>query len=540
MIKKDEIKRFIDKDKISKRKQAARVGQRYYEADHDIKDYRTFYYDADGVLVEDKHRTNVKIAHPFFTELVDQATDYLLSGKHNIVRSDLPELKKELDKYFDDCFKQELGEVVSHIQIHGFAYLYRYKGGDMRSKFAFADGLGVIEIDGRFASDKKDYIIYYYGDVEIDNDFNEQPITRVQVWSKTATHYFVLRSDELEKDKDVKINPRPHIVYKKGAKLLGDIFGNIPFYRVDNNKKKSSDIHQIKALIDDYDLHACSLTNDIQDFNSAIYLVKGFQGEKLDELITNIKTKKVVGTPENGDLQVKTIAIPYEARKIKLEQDEKAIYKFGNGFNSEQVGGGNLTNVVVKSRYANLDLKCNRIERSVRRLMRNIIQIALGEINKKMSSGYTLNDVYMVFERNFISNDLDNAEIAQRQANTRKTNIDTLLNLTEILGEQKVLDLVGDELDIDTTMIQLDTMQTAKADLTAASGALLDITPAQAAEQAQVVTQRQLNGAQTKSLLEVMARYASGGLTLLQAANVLGVSIGATRDEAVAIIQGLE
>ena len=85
MLTEDEIRRFIDDDASSERKRNARVGQRYYEGDHDIKRYRMFYYDADGVLTEDKYRSNIKISHPFFTELVDQLAAYMLSDLYRFL-----------------------------------------------------------------------------------------------------------------------------------------------------------------------------------------------------------------------------------------------------------------------------------------------------------------------------------------------------------------------------------------------------------------------------------------------------------------------
>lgn len=72
MLTVSEILNFIDEDKRSEKKRFAGIGEKYYEGEHDIKNYRLYYYDADGNLVEDKTRSNIKIAHPFFTELVDQ------------------------------------------------------------------------------------------------------------------------------------------------------------------------------------------------------------------------------------------------------------------------------------------------------------------------------------------------------------------------------------------------------------------------------------------------------------------------------------
>ena len=43
MLSEAEIKRFIEEDATSEKKLLAKEGQRYYEGEHDIKDYRMFY-----------------------------------------------------------------------------------------------------------------------------------------------------------------------------------------------------------------------------------------------------------------------------------------------------------------------------------------------------------------------------------------------------------------------------------------------------------------------------------------------------------------
>ena len=73
----EEIKLFIDEDAASTKKHFARMGERYFDGDHDIKNLRLFYYNADGELVEDKARANVKIAHPFFKELVEHFKEWV-------------------------------------------------------------------------------------------------------------------------------------------------------------------------------------------------------------------------------------------------------------------------------------------------------------------------------------------------------------------------------------------------------------------------------------------------------------------------------
>ena len=53
MLSVGEIKKFIENDASSRAKQFAKTGVRYYEGDHDIKDYRIFFIDAEGEIQDD-------------------------------------------------------------------------------------------------------------------------------------------------------------------------------------------------------------------------------------------------------------------------------------------------------------------------------------------------------------------------------------------------------------------------------------------------------------------------------------------------------
>ena len=75
-------------------KAQARIGRQYYHARHAIQNYRLFYYDAHGELQEDKTRSNIKISHPFFTELADQEVQYLLSNRDRIVVAEDEQLQR--------------------------------------------------------------------------------------------------------------------------------------------------------------------------------------------------------------------------------------------------------------------------------------------------------------------------------------------------------------------------------------------------------------------------------------------------------------
>lgn len=452
MLTIEEITRFIQEDSTSDRKRFARTGERYYDGDHDIKNYRMYYYNGKGELVEDKTRSNIRISHPFFTELVDQEVQYMLSDADGFAKSDIPELQDRLDEYFNEneSFLSEMYDMLTDVISKGFGYMYAYRDVDGRTSFQCADSMGVVEVRGKDTQANTDHVIYWYVD-RIEGRSGSRKIKRIQVWDAEGTSYYVSDNDGTVKpDEEAELNPRPHTIWVgEDGTRYGEGFGFVPFFRLDNNRKRFSGLRPIKELIDDYDLMSCGLTNNIQDTAEALYVVSGFQGDNLDELIQNIKTKKTIGVDDNGAVDIKTIDIPVEARQAKLELDEKNIYRFGMGFNSAQLGDGNITNVVIKSRYALLDLKCNKLEIRLKRFLRQILRVVLDEINREDGTDYRPTDVRFEFDREVMTNALDNAQIEKTEADTEQVRINTLLNLAQTLDSETLVERICDVLDID-------------------------------------------------------------------------------------------
>lgn len=447
MLTEQEIRYFISDDAGSQRKRKSREAQRYYEGEHDILNYRMFYYNSDGELVEDTTRSNIKISHPFFTELVDQQVQYMLSGDDSFVRSDVEGLQSKLDEYFDEDFKAELTDLLTGTITKGFDYLFAYQNEHDRLAFQYADALGVIEVRAKDTDDNCNYVIYWYIDRIAKNN---KVIKRIQVWDDEKTTYYVQNDEgDIDLDESVDINPRPHVIYERDNSLYYKPFGFIPFFRLDNNKKQISNLKAIKGIIDDYDIMSCGLSNNLADFDHPLHVVRGFEGDNLDELSQNLKTKKTIGVDSEGGVEVHTVDIPYQARLTKMEQDEKNIYRFGMGFNSAQIGDGNITNIVIKSRYALLDLKCNKLEIKLKQFLKKIVKVVIDEINSKNNSAYKVEDVWFDFKREVMTNASDNAQIYKTEAETRQIEINTILGLHGVIDDKNVIKSICDVLELD-------------------------------------------------------------------------------------------
>ncbi len=449
MLTEKEILEALKADASSSKKAMARKGMAYYNAEHDILGYKMYYYNADGQLVEDTSRSNSRICHPFFTELVDQLAAYMLSFEENPIQA-VPSaegLQKYLDNYFGDEFWESVQDLITGAAAKGWEWLYAYKNADDHLAFSTVDSLHIIEVDAKKASDNMQHIIYHATEVDKDG----KRITRVQVFDKQEIYFYIKEENELKPDPDELINPRPHVVWTDtltGVKY-GHGLGFLPFFRLDNNSRKVTGLKPIKGLIDDYDLMECGLSNNLQDFDHPIYMVKGYEGNDLDQLQQNIRTKKVLGVGEGGGLDILTINIPYEARKLKAAEDEKNIYRFGMGFNSSQVGDGNITNVVIQSRYTLLNLKASKLLKRLKRMLKSILEVVLNEINKVHETDYRLSDVQMHFEFITPVNASEQVENAKMEAETEQLRINNILDAATVIGEEETLRGICEILDLD-------------------------------------------------------------------------------------------
>lgn len=480
MLTPKEIRSFILEDDASPLKRAAKEGQDYYEGKHDILDYRMFYFNDDGELIEDKTRSNVKIPHPFFSELVDQGTEHLLSGKEGIFHSEDPELQKHLDLYFNKnrAFKAELSETITGQQVKGFDYMFCYKGKDDRLVFENADSLGVIEVEGRFAEDGKDQRIYRYVD-RIDKDGKTQWKILV-VDDEYIWYFYQTDNGEIAEDTTAAVNPRPHaLYYDKHDNLYMKPFGVLPFFRLDMNKKRRGLLSAVKPLIDDYDIMASSLTNNLIDFDNPLHVVKGFQGNNLDELAQNLKTKKMIGIPEaEGGVEIMTVAIPYEARLSKLELDEKSIYKFGKGLNLAGLKDtAATTNIAIKTAYSLLELRCKKMREQIEKFLEEILAVVLAEINDKNNTAYTIDQVEFVFKPEIMSNAQENAQIELVIAQEKQVRINTLLDIATRLDNETLMQRICEVLDFDYNDIKDKLPQPEEDTLYQAQTALNEVPP---------------------------------------------------------------
>ncbi len=445
MLDTGRIASIIAADKYSRRKRQARLGQRYYDGKHDILEYKIYYITKEGKVVEDLTKSNIRIPHPFFHEIAEQEVSYILSNGIQF-ETDMEELEKSLKPYFGDTFIGEMKEVLIDTVVRGFGYAYWYRDIKGYTRFCHADSIGIVEVkDGEETDTTNDYIIRYYP-VSIRDG---KRAVRVEVWNKDMTWYYLQTGGTLILDPNVKLNPYPHVLYRSGDELFYEECDRLPFLRLDNNRKQLSGLHQIKPIIDDYDMMDCGLSNNLQDITEGIYVVRGFKGTDYDELLTNVKSRKVVGVGDKGDLDIKTINIPYEARIAKMAEDEKNIYRTALAFNPSQTGDGNITNIILKSRYTLLDMKSRKLIWNIKKFLRQLLGIVIEEINIREGTSYTTDDVVIKIDPVVPTDEKEDAEIRKLDAETKREQVGALLDAAAVVDADMLLKELCGVLEID-------------------------------------------------------------------------------------------
>ena len=132
-------------------------------------------------------------------------------------------------------------------------------------------------------------------------------------------------------------------------------------------------MQQVKKFIDAYDKINSDFVNNLEYLQDIFWVLKGYNGQNVSEFLREVKRYKALKVAEDGDARAETIDIPHEAREKALNIIEDNIFTFGQGVNPNRLGDGNITNVVIKSRYAMLDLKCDMFEDEVEQFIRKML-----------------------------------------------------------------------------------------------------------------------------------------------------------------------
>ena len=409
-----------------------RYGKDYYTGDNTeiMKRRKCMFNEISMSLLDIPYRANHKYPSGFFRIVVDQKVQYLLG---NGVKAE-DDVLEALDNATGGLYPFLIKSATSASQ-QGIQWVYMYvDSGSL--KFSLVDPENVAPV---YKYGRLDSVIY---------TFDESEISVAEVWTAEKME----RYEKTKKDTEFQmVSESAHYttIESFGGRKVSEqphSFGMIPFVCLRNNQYSNSDLKDIKALIDIYDIIASDFANNIDDMQDAFYVVKNFGGESLSQFMSDLKQYKSIQVGDDGNVSAEQLEIPTEARKVFIEQLNKDIFKFAMAVDATSISGGSITNVVIKAMFANLDLKCDKFEMEVT----DYLNAMLGAINlfygTSLQTDYTF-DRSMIINRTEVLTELpkqtDLSLRTRLASNPLVQNVDEELKQLEIEEAEQVNKLGG-------------------------------------------------------------------------------------------------
>jgi SPP1 family phage portal protein len=439
------IEQIISNDVYSDEKQEMTSGIKYYEVENEEILSNEFFYNLGNQRIKDTTKPNNKLVSSFLQILIDQKIDYLLSKEFII---------NKLEIGIDTDLHELISELSLEASKTGVSWLFAYMNKFTKKiDFKIIDSREIIPIYDNEYNEELQQVIRYYAITNTNNE-GKKILYNVEVWDKEkVTYYSQTIEGDFYLDNSITVNPAYH--YNVITYSLGNIdnmeyqgFNAVPFIRFDNNNLQKSDLVPVKTYIDCYDKLVSGFANSIEELQDSIIKLINYGGEsdKLDEFLQYLKRYKVLPLDENGDAEYMTMEIPFEAKCKLLEILEKNIYKFGQGANIDLLGAGNITNIVIKSKFADLDLKCNKFEKEIKKFIKRLCKFL---ISTNLVQVKNENDFNIVFNRNIIINDSEKVDMCQKSIGviSNKTIIQNHPFVTDYDEEKKNMDEEKSEME---------------------------------------------------------------------------------------------
>lgn len=392
----NKIKRIILND--SERRRLIEMEKRYYENDNAIKSKGILPSETDPVRNADN-----RISHNFHQLITDEKVAYMFT---NEVLFDVGDEKQntKIKEVLGDDFKSESAYLCTNATNNKVGWLH-YWIEDGQYLYSTVETEQCIPIFNGKLKKKLIGFYRYYEVVEEDERYNTKSYVIFEFWDNNHCEKYKFKGNL--SGTGLTYLPQEFEEFEHNLE-------EVPFIEFKNNRNMISDLKKYKDLIDIYDKVMSGYANDLEDIQQLIYILENYGGENLKEFLGDLKRYKAIKTESTasgtkGGVSTLQIEIPVEARNSILEILKKQIYESGQALQQDNEDFGNASGVALKFFYRKLELKAGltqiEFEKGFSTLIRSIMRF-LGYAD------YKTKPVTQTWTRNMISNDLENAQIA--------------------------------------------------------------------------------------------------------------------------------
>lgn len=328
------------------------TGVSYYFNENDIRSRERFYFDEAGNKVIDVNKPNNRIPHGFMKLLVDQKKSYI-AGKEITLTADDDNYLEALNENMGEDFADVLGELVKNASNKGVEYLHPYIDEEGNLDYIITPAEQIIALYESNKQKKLEYVIRYY-----DWEVNGKATTRAEWWDANTVSYYVKGESGWGPDDSQGEPVQDHFEYN--GKGYG--WGKVPFIAFKNNEEEKPDLTWVKDEIDDYDKVKSDLSNNFEEIQSFIYVLKNYDGTDLKQFLHDLNYFKTIKTDSDGGVDKLVSELPIASVDSQLDRTNDNIIRFGQGVDmSTDSLGNNPTNLALKVLFSGLDMKSDTL-----------------------------------------------------------------------------------------------------------------------------------------------------------------------------------
>lgn len=401
---------MIEKFKASGKYELMQEGERYYQADNDIKN-RKITRKVDGHKEEETWRANNKLAHAKYKIQVDEKIAYLLT-KPVTYKTDgtdkndtyVEKVKDVLGKHFQYQLTQ-LGYESSNKGI-GWLHVYLDPEGELKTIVIPAEQC--IPYWSDRSHTELDAMIRVYNTTVWQYN-QEKKITNVEIWTKDGVKYYRLEGQMLVYDNDKSMDAGGPVAHYKSVEEW-KTWGKVPFIPFKNNQIEMPDIKFVKSLIDGYDLGRSEAANYMDEVKNLIFVLKGYGGQNPSDFIKHLNEDRAILIDDTEDAGVDTLTPQMDITALRehYEQLNRDIVESGQSVNKDLDKFGSApSGVALKFMYSSLDLKCNLMETEFSRGFEMLLYFVDLYLQISGQGDYEKIDVELVFNRDMAINEAE-------------------------------------------------------------------------------------------------------------------------------------
>ncbi len=267
----------------------------------------------------------------------------------------------EILKALGDEYRKECMELCVNAANTGVAWVHYWTNELNEFEWAVIDSKQIVPIWNKSAKQKLIGALRVYTQIDETDGKN---YTIYEYWNKEECQVYRRLQSDLNYD-----NLTDYAIFENPTtgELVSEYshgMEEIPFIPFFNNNIKSSDLDNIKPLIDVYDKVFSGFINDLEDVQELIFVLSGYGGTDLNGFLQDLKKYKVIkmDAEEGAGVSTLNIEIPIEARNSVLDATRKAIFEQGQGFDPRPENFGNQSGEALKFMYSLLEMKTGLME----------------------------------------------------------------------------------------------------------------------------------------------------------------------------------